>query len=149
MPVSWDELENAFEFVSFGELGEHVAVLCRDSGQIFWHSEDSDMDEFPDDVDDEEKYLRIPHKKELDLGKPLVFDFVDAFLPDVFDEVRRIFDHRGAYARFKDLLQRRKVIDRWYDFEAKATEKALRDWCELNDIEIDEKGREAPGPDRR
>ena len=148
MPVSWDELENAFEFVSLGEPSEHEAVLCRDSGQLFWHSEDSDMDELPDDVDNEEKYVRIPHKKELDLGQPLVFDFVNAFLPDEFDEVQRIFHRRGAYTRFKDLLQRRKAIDQWYEFEAKATEKALREWCELNDIEIDE-NRKAPGPDRR
>jgi len=68
-----------------------------------------DRDEWPDDADDEEKYLRIPHKKELDLGKPLVFDFVEEFLPDQFDNVRRIFKRKGAYARFKDLLQRKNA----------------------------------------
>jgi hypothetical protein len=78
-----------------------------------------------------------------------VFEFVNTFLPDEFDEVQRIFDRKGAYARFKDLLQRRKAIDRWYDFEARATEKALREWCDLNDIVIEETGRKAQGPDRR
>jgi hypothetical protein len=28
------------------------------------------------------------------------------------------------------------VLERWYDFEAKATERALREWCELNSIEL-------------
>jgi hypothetical protein len=28
------------------------------------------------------------------------------------------------------------VIDRWHDFEAKAIERALRGWCELNAIAV-------------
>jgi hypothetical protein len=26
--------------------------------------------------------------------------------------------------------------ERWYDFESKATKRAVREWCELNEIEI-------------
>lgn len=52
MPVSWDDLLNTFEFVSFGEPGEHQAVLCRKSGEFIWHSEISDeFDEWPDDIE--------------------------------------------------------------------------------------------------
>ena len=51
--------------------------------------------------------------------------------------MRRIFHKRGAYARFKDLLQRKNALDRWYDFEAEATEAALREWCEINGITIE------------
>jgi hypothetical protein len=58
--------------------------------------------------------------------------------------VRRIFKRKGAYARFKDLLQQKNALDRWYDFETKATEKALREWCDVNDVAIDDKDREAP-----
>ena len=57
-------------------------------------------------------------------------------MPDVFDEVRYIFSKRGTYAKFKDLLLRRGAIDRWYDFEAKATERVLREWYELNEISL-------------
>ncbi len=138
MSVDWTDLLHTFEFVSLGQPGEHEAVLCRESGKFFWHSElGDDVGEWPDDADDDEKYLWIPHKKELDLGTPLVFAFVEQFLPDEFDEVRRIFEKRGAYARFKDLLQRKKALDRWYDFEASATEMALREWCEVNEIAIE------------
>jgi hypothetical protein len=152
MPVSvdWNELLLTFEFVSAGQPHEHEAVLCRKTGEFLWHTDlDEDIERWPDDADDEEKYLSIPHKKELDLGQPLVFEFVRQFLPDDFDEIRRIFDRRGAYARFKDLLQRRKALDRWYDFEAKATEAALREWCEVNKITIEAGDGAAPEPDRR
>jgi hypothetical protein len=70
------------------------------------------------------------------VGKPLVLDFARQFLPNDIDEVRRIFSGRGAYARFKNLLDRRGALDHWYDFEAKVEEKALRMWCDLNSIEF-------------
>jgi hypothetical protein len=73
---------------------------------------------------------------QVDLGKPLVFDFVGQFLPDDFDEVQRIFSRKGAYRRFKDLLVRRSTLDQWYGFESKAEESALRRWCDLNSIEV-------------
>jgi hypothetical protein len=78
-----------------------------------------------------------------------VFAFAREFLPDELDEIQRIFHKRGAYARFKDLLQRKKALDRWYDFENKATEAALREWCEINGITIEPGAGPAPEPDRR
>jgi hypothetical protein len=104
--------------------------------KIYWHSGFGDNDEeLPDDIDDE-KYIAIPDKKELDLGKPLVLDFAREFLPDDYDEVRHIFSRRGAYRRFKDLLVRRGAIDQWEDFSNKAEEAALREWCAENGIEL-------------
>jgi hypothetical protein len=31
---------------------------------------------------------------------------------------------------------RRHALDRWHAFEEKATNRALRDWCEENAIEV-------------
>ena len=150
VPVDWDELLHTFEFVSLGQPYEHEAVLCRKTGKFLWHTESFDgADEWPDDADDEEKYLAIPHKKELHLGKPLALAFAEEFLPKDFNEIQRIFEKRGAYARFRDILQRKNALDRWYDFEAKATEKALREWCELNEIAIESQAGPASEPDRR
>ena len=105
-----------------------------------WRSEISDLDELddelPDDVEDDEKYAAIPDKRELGLGKPMVLDFAREFLPQDFDEVRCIFSKRGAYKKFRALLIRRNVLERWYDFESTATERALREWCEFNSIEV-------------
>jgi hypothetical protein len=74
MAVSFSDLRLAFEFVSSGGIGENEAYLDRQSGKIYWHSKFRDNDEeLPDDIDDE-KYISITDKKELDLGKPLVLD---------------------------------------------------------------------------
>ncbi len=97
----------------------------------------NNFDEWPDDVDDEDKYLAVPHKKDLDLGTPLVFDFAREFLPEDFDEVDRIFSRRGAYGQFKGLLQRKRLLERWYVFENAATERALKEWCDDNGVVIE------------
>jgi hypothetical protein len=140
MSVSFHELLDAFEFAGMGGLGEHQAVLCRQTGKIYLHSDFSDLDEMndelPDDIADDEKYIAIPDKRELGLGKPLALDFAREFLPNDFDEVRLIFGKKGAYPKFKALLERRDAVDRWYEFESRATERALRSWCELNSIAV-------------
>ena len=137
MYVSLKDLREAFEFVSAADAGEHQAFLCKQSGKLYCHSElCEDLDILPDDIDDSEKFLPIPHKKELDLGKPLALDFAREFLPEDFDDVRQFFSRRGAYARFKELLDQRGALAQWYAFEAKAEERALREWCELNSIEV-------------
>ena len=134
--VSFSDLQLAFEFVSSGGMGENEAYLDRQSGKIYWHSEFGDNDEeLPDDIDDE-KYISIPDKRELDLGMPLVLDFAREFLPDDYDEVRHIFSRRGAYRRYKELLVQRGALERWYDFSNKAEEAALRKWCAENGIEL-------------
>jgi uncharacterized protein UPF0158 len=140
MPISFKELMETYELASMGSsaYGEHHAYLCRESGKIYWHSEFSDLeelnDELPEDIEDEDKYIQLPSKRELDLGVPLVMDFVRQFLPRDFDDVSDMFRRRGAYGRFKQLLIRKRALEQWYDFEQKATERALREWCELNSI---------------
>ncbi len=140
MPISFKELMETYELASMGssEYGEHHAYLGRESGKIYWHSEFSDLeevnDELPEDIEDEDKYIQLPSKRELDLGVPLVMDFVRQVLPRDFDDVSDMFDRRGAYGQFKQLLTRRRALQQWYDFEQQATERALREWCELNSI---------------
>jgi Uncharacterised protein family (UPF0158) len=140
MPVKFSDLELAFDFVSSDPaLGDHRAFVCRQTGKIYWQAEPLDLDDLedlPDDIEDEEKYLPVPDKRELDLGKPLILDFVREFLPDDFGEVRHMFSKRHAYRNFRKLLLQRRALDRWYEVESKASKKALRDWCEENSIEI-------------
>lgn len=63
-------------------------------------------------------------------------DFVRQVLPQDLDDVHDIFRRKGAYARFKGLLAQRRALDQWYEFEREATERALREWCAENEIEL-------------
>jgi len=131
-------LLEAFEFISFGQPTEHEAYFCTKTGVIYYHSAYGDNEEpLPDDIDDSEKYIAIPHKNDLGLGKRLVLKFAAEFVPEALDEVQEIFRRSGAYARFKDLLEQRGMLQQWYEFEARAQKEALREWCEDSGIDID------------
>jgi len=124
--LKFEDIEMAYEFVNSSPYGEHEAIVRRSTGEILWRSLMADMDEISDEISDEalesEDCVGIPHKNDLDMGKRLVFDFVSASLPDDYDCVRQIFGRRGAYARFKDLLEHREMLESWYEFESRENE---------------------------
>jgi hypothetical protein len=135
--VNSEELSMAFEFVSSGRPMEHSAYISRDTGKIYWVSELVDTeDEFPDDLEESNRYIAIPHKNDLDLGRNLAMRFAESELPNAFEAVCAAFEHRGAYGRFKDILAAHGLLDRWYTFEAACTREALQSWCEANQIQV-------------
>ncbi|OQY09217.1 MAG: hypothetical protein B6I30_10120 [Desulfobacteraceae bacterium 4572_187] len=136
MAISFSDIEDAFFFVSMDQMFMHNAYLCKETGQIFYTSEMGDSDELPEDIDDPEKYISIPHKNELDLGKALVIEFTSEYLPEELDRVYSIFRSKGAYSRYKDLLERNGALDDWYKFENERQKVALKEWCRENNIEI-------------
>lgn len=138
MKVKWDDLEDAFMGASFGAEGEIEAYIDRETGAILIRSGlDEEDEELPPDLDENPRYIALPDKHDLDLGANLAIAFADEHLPDDADEVRLTFRNRGAYARFKAILQRRGALQRWYDFQNAAEEAALREWCAANGIEIE------------
>jgi hypothetical protein len=138
MPVRFDDILTAFEFVDSD--GSHDAFVCRRTGKVYWHFDLAELDELedelPEDVEDDPNYVAIPRKQSLGLGKALALEFADEFLPKDFDEVRNMFGRRGAWRNFRALLIKRGILERWYDFESRATDRALREWCDANGIEL-------------
>lgn len=134
--VKFEEIEEAFDFVNFGSYGDHTALLDKSAGKIFWHSESSGEEEIPEGLWESSDAVEIPRKSDLGLGNQLVFDFVLSVTRDDYEHVRDIFQRPGAYARYKDFLQSRDLLQSWYDYEGEATKKALRDWCKDNGVEV-------------
>ena len=134
--MKYSDVENAYMFVSMSPPDEHYAYLNKETGETYYVSSMGDSDELPADLDENDKYVSIPHKNDLNLGRDLVFDFISANLPDEYNRVRLIFSKKGAYARLKELLESKGQLEGWYEFEKKATEEALRGWCKENDISL-------------
>jgi hypothetical protein len=79
MPTSLEDIRLAFEFVGSAYPGANDAILCRRTGKIYLRSEFAGIDEFKDELPDEdaddENYIAIPDKREFGLGKPLALEF--------------------------------------------------------------------------
>ena len=85
--VKYDGLETAFAFVSSAPPTENAAYISLDTGTIYWTSEFNPLDEeVPDDLETSDRYIAVPHKNDLDLGRNLALRFVTQELPDQADQ---------------------------------------------------------------
>ncbi len=133
---SFSDIELAFMFVSGGPVFENEAFLDTETGKVYYRSLMAGIDDLDEADVDCEEMVAIPQKNDLDLGHKLVFEFAASTLPDEYDRVRDIFRHRGAYGRFKDLLESKGLLETWYGFENERQADALRLWCKENKIEL-------------
>lgn len=137
--VKYSELEMAMDLVSEGSLVDACAYISRESGKIYWESDEVDAEEeLPEDVSDPELYAEVPDKRDLDLGKPLVLKFAERFMPDRYDEIEQIFRRRGAYSRYKELLFKSGKLEEWYEFEKSAIRKELTEWAEMEGFVVEQ-----------
>ena len=134
--LTMDDLEFALEYASGGSLLGAESHIRKDTGEIINYDEDGNFEALPDDIDDPAKYVQVPTKQELGLGKPLALEFAEQVVPERFDQVREIFRRKGAYGRYKDLLEREGKLEAWYEYEHSKTRVKLLEWCEENDIRI-------------
>lgn len=140
LSLDFSEIRNAFEFVSSGSRDENNAYLCKKTGVIYWTSTTLDLEEeVPKDLETSLDYVEVPHKNELKLGQSLALTFIDQTLPDEYNFVASLFRKRGAYRRFKDMLQYQGLLEKWYAFEEQASDDALLAWCEGNEIKLIDK----------
>jgi hypothetical protein len=136
--VSRSNLELAVELASStGPLQGH-AYVDSVSGRVISFTDDyrPEDDEIPEDLETNERYLAVPTKRDLDLGHVLVEQFVAEQLPRDVERVRGYFRNRGAYRRFRDLLEERDKTESWYAFESGAMVRALERWCSENGMEL-------------
>ncbi len=138
MPVAWSAILDAFEFLSMSEEFGNGVWVCRETGAVHMRSDwDEEGEGPPEDIDDGRKYVALPNPRDLDLGTRLVMCFAAERLGDRYDEIAAIFSRKGAYWRFKDFLVRIGALESSYAYEAEAKEKALREWCAENGVEVE------------
>ena len=130
------DIEDAVLFVSSSMYGENSAMLCKSTGEICWSSDTSDIDDIPEEAYESDDWIEIPHKNDLDLGRDLVFDFIAQNLPSEQDRVYHIFRRRGAYNRYKNFLEEKGLLQKWYNYENEQTSKAIKEWCQENNITL-------------
>ncbi len=134
-----DDLHSALLFVSSSGYGENTAIYDKKTGEIYLRSDLAGIDEFEENCESEYDgniHIKIPRKNDLDLGRNLVFEFVQKYLPEDEDTISKIFHRKRAYSKFKDFLDSKDALQKWYDFENSRELEALRHWCQENSIKV-------------
>lgn len=134
--VKFSDILDGYEFCAFGALMEAQAFLSLERGTVHIVSGDIPLDEeLPEDIASG-PYLALPDKSELGLGRGLAIEFAEEHLPGDVHTIVGFFRKRGAYGNFKSLLERKGLLQAWFDYENSATESRLREWCVNNGIEL-------------
>jgi len=134
-----DSIHDALMFVSSMGYGECSAILDRKTGKTYYQSDWLDVDEIDQlsEADYDSKiHIHLPDKKDLGLGRDLVFEFVELFIPDKEDKIEHIFSRKGAYSRYKNYLDDIDMLEQWHEFENQRELMALTEWCEDNEVNI-------------
>ena len=135
-PVKYDDLLAAYEWVS-SSPEDSEAFVSRVTGNVHWSSRMMELnEELPEDIEDGSVYVVVPNKHDLNLGKGLALTFAEEQLADSYQAIADFFRKRGAYGLFKEFLERKGCLEAWYDYEAKATELALREWAAEEGLSI-------------
>jgi hypothetical protein len=132
------DLEIAFNFVNSAPYGQNSAYLNKETGEVYLESGMGDSDEMPDDINNGERYITVPHKNDMNLGIKLVREFVYEQIPDQALDVEDCFRRRGGYSCFKEILVRCGALEKWFQFEEERSKVALRNWCVENGIQIED-----------
>jgi catechol 2,3-dioxygenase-like lactoylglutathione lyase family enzyme len=128
--IDYDALEQALHWTSTYD-DDQRALVSRTSAEVFLAGIYGAEGDLPADVGNPALYVAVPHRHDLELGRPLVQRFCSEQLaPALATQVEDLFRRAGAYSRFKELLQRQGQLEAWFAYEAEATEHALRVWCE-------------------
>ncbi|MEP1385721.1 MAG: UPF0158 family protein [Paraglaciecola sp.] len=134
MAAKLDDIEWAIEFSSSG-LGDHEAYINLDTGKIYYVG-DAVEEPIPDDLYESDRYLMLPSKQDLGLSKRLALSFIAELLPEKLELGYDIFSRRGAYAKFKSLLESKGKLEDWYTYEEAALKRATIQWCKDNNVKI-------------
>lgn len=130
-PVSLEDLLSASDWISAGDSAaiDCTAYVSKATGKVHWSGEGVD-EALPEDIEDGTIYVAVPGKSELELGRSLALRFVADHLPNKYETVHQFFRKRGAYSKFKSLLEQAGQLHAWHTYERNAIEEALHNWGE-------------------
>ena len=134
--MSYDIIEDAFNFISEGQQGDRSAMIHRVTGKVFLASVTAGFDQAPPDADTDPDYLLIPRRQDLDPGKGLIIEFFNTHAQSEVPQVQSIFTRSGAFRNVKDLMRRLHLLDHWHLFEEQRIEELLRKWCQDNGLDL-------------
>ncbi len=134
--ATFTDILDGYEFCALADLPDTQAFVSLERGTVHIVSSDLELEEERLEDIETGTYLALPGKRDLDLGRELVMEFTEKYLPSSAETVRGFFHRRGAYGRFKEFLDRRGQLDAWFEFERSATESRLRQWCADHGIDL-------------
>ena len=112
-----------------------AAYVDRHTGAILFHG-DCMEEPLPDGIDNEERYLPVPSRKELGLGRNDALAFTEQHAQQLLDRAEAIFRRAGAFQSFKVLMHDVGLLPQWYAHQDARLWVALEEWVEEEGLQF-------------
>ena len=137
--ISLREFHDVFKSINPWESDAEAFVRTDADGIVYVPSsmiaDEEQRQAACDEMDEEGSWISFPDASELRLGKDVALRYAERFLSENdYERVVDIFYRRGAFRRFKDLLDERGKLEEWYAFEEISELAALKEWLTEKDI---------------
>ena len=80
------------------------------------------------------RYLRLPTKYEIN-EYHIMEEFIWTLEDEKVNKLEGAIQGRGAFRRFKDMVNRMGISQQWYNFQAEYYRKLAIEWCKENSLE--------------
>ena len=85
------------------------------------------------------RYLRLPTKFDIN-EYHIMEEFIWTLEDEKANKLECAIQGRGAFRRFKDMVNRMGIFRQWYNFRAEYYRKLAIEWCKENRLEYMEAG---------
>lgn len=101
-----------------------------------------DNEGLEDEIDDNpERYLRLPTKYEIH-EYHIMEEFIWSLEGEKAAKLEYTIQGRGAFRRFKDMVNRMGIAQQWYDFQTDYYKRLAKEWCRNHELEYIEQSDE-------
>ena len=131
--MKYSDLEIAFDYLNSGDPYEKAVYVSRSSGLAYYRSDAAGIDELPADVEKNDDFVELPNRYDLDLGKQLVWDFVNREIPEQVKKSDRFFlvpaptrstrhSWQGSIGSMRGIASKKNAPSRCFSSGAKVSE---------------------------
>jgi hypothetical protein len=113
-----------------------IAALSERNEPVEWRDWERERIEILREIENgSQRYVQLPSQQDVHEWD-IMRRFCDTVGDDLAERLLRAIRGRGAFRRFKDELDRRGLLDRWFAFRRDALREIAIEWCSENDIPI-------------
>ena len=99
---------------------------------------DLDNERLEDEIDENpERYLSLPTKFDIH-DYHIMEEFIRTLKGERANNLEHAIQGRGAFKRFKDMVDSMGILGQWYDFQTKYYRKLAITWCQDHRLEYKE-----------
>lgn len=126
-PISRDDLHLAVEHVTGGGVYGAEAYIDLQTGAVLLGGDDMEPP-LPRNVRTAKRYLPVPSRKELGLGRDDALAFAEQHAPQMLRLAEAMFNGPGAFQRFKALMHDAGLLPQWHAHQDARLWEALEEW---------------------